>query len=104
MKRYPTTSTHAMPQDDGLTLDKLLRVRAELEALLPVRYYITSDLVPKLTNDGDLATIVYEPSPNHLLALPQDKGFFAIHPDNLPELERRARGVCRLVPLGANKL
>lgn len=103
MNRHVTTSTNTTSQGDGLTLDKLVKAIAELEAMLPVRYYVTSDYIPKLTDDGELALMMYEPTAAHRQVDPDAKGFFALHPDNLPDLQRRCRGICRLAPLSARE-
>lgn len=89
------TATIDTGEQPGLTLETLLKTIQELEAMLPEQLYKTHVYVPR-TKDGEpfFAAIPEFDWPSgdttgrHILFL---------HPDNLPLLRLKAKGIWRLV-------
>lgn len=88
------TSTNASG-DESLTLDKLLEAYRELEAMLPVQLYKTHKYVPR-TKDGEP---FYAAIPEFDWPSGETTGrhILFVHPDNLPLLRLKAKGIFRLV-------
>lgn len=87
-----TIDTGELP---SLTLEALLRTMQELEAILPEQLYKTHRYVPR-TKDGEpfFASIPEFDWPN---GDKTGRSILFVHPDNLPLLRLKAKGICRLV-------
>lgn len=89
------------PEPPGLTLERFEQAMLEMRRLLPVAVYHTSEHVPALDDKGEprfyklpVACYAFVDGQRHTV-----DGYWLTHPDNLPELQRKSKGVCRLVPL-----
>lgn len=94
--------TNAPDDQPGLTLDALLKTMQELQDLLPTVRYVTSDYAPLTTADGEpsIAMIPASAFANPFQPDSDHTPVAVLHPDNLPVLQRWARGICNLVELG----
>jgi len=96
-----TSSTNTNLETPGLTLDRLLKVKTEIDALLSTLRYIASEYVPKLGDDGEPVVYVVPISDvtKELLGNPEpgETRLILCHPDNLEGFKRKARGRFRLV-------
>lgn len=89
------TYTDATDDESTLTLDKFLETYRYLESLLPTMLYKTHVHVPR-TKDGEpfMASV-----PEFDMQAGRTTGQYIIfvHPDNLPLLRLKAKGMFRLV-------
>lgn len=104
MNTYRSTNTDDSP---GLTLEHLLAAVERLEALLPVVHYHTHENAPLRGNGTSLVAwfnrIEHSAFFDVFDAPVTVETLVILHPDNLPELQRQARGRCRLMPLAVSQ-
>lgn len=89
------TSTIDPDEQPGLTLEALLKTIQELEAMLPELLYKTHEYVQR-TKDGEpfFASI---PDFDWPSGEATERRILFLHPDNLPLLRLKAKGLYRLV-------
>lgn len=94
------TYTNDPGEQPGLTLETLERAVAELEAMLPELLYRTHEYAPLLNDKGETAMMSlpeYDPDDYSLVPRRTGRTIVIVHPDNLPVLRQKARGMYRLV-------
>lgn len=101
MDTYAATTAD---NSEGLTLARFLAAYEQIEALLPLVHYHTSEYVQLAFSDGKPAVCWFNRMEHlglfDIFDAPDNAVMLVIcHPDNLPELQRQARGKCRLTPL-----
>lgn len=101
MNRLSSTYTNA--DTEPLTLERLEKVIADLEARRPVMHYATSDYLPIRRDDGEpmmywVPTSVFSPyAPNDPWINHRATHLLVFHPDNLAHVQKRMKGHYRLV-------
>lgn len=90
-----TTATTDTGTEQGLTLEVLLKTMRELEAMLPEQLYKTHEYVPR-TKDGE-PFFALIPDFDWPSGDTTGRHILYLHPDNLPLLRLKAKGIYRLV-------